>query len=162
MACEAGPKGPTGRSLQWTDPHGISNSYPNKMGIETGTEGVSLKLRIVTIAVLVIVAVLMVAAVAQAASSTTAAIIKDAQDGHLDGNYTAAQVQTALAYVKSDPSLEQYTNVEGVLSDFLASEAAPASQNGSLLFTGGSTVVIFGVGLALMGSGLLLRRRLTA
>jgi hypothetical protein len=121
-----------------------------------------LKLRIVTIAVLVIVAVLMVAAVAQAASSTTTAIIKDAQDGHLDGNYTAAQVRAALAFLKSDPSLEQYTNVEGVLNDFLASEPAPAAQNGSLLFTGGSTVVIFTVGLALMGSGLLLRRRLTA
>ncbi|HUK77242.1 MAG TPA: hypothetical protein VL117_06525 [Thermoleophilia bacterium] len=115
-----------------------------------------------TIAVLVIVAVLMVAAVAQAASSTTTAIIKDAQDGHLDGTYTAAQVRTALAFLKSDPSLEQYTNVEGVLNDFLASETAPAAQNGTLLFTGGSTVVIFTVGLALMGSGLLLRRRLTA
>ena len=121
-----------------------------------------MKLRIVTIAVLVIVAVLMVAAVAQAASNTTTAIIKDAQDGHLDGNYTAAQVRAALAYLKSDPSLEQYTNVEGVLNDFLASEAAPAAQNGSLLFTGGSTVVIFAVGLGLMGTGLALRRRLTA
>jgi hypothetical protein len=121
-----------------------------------------LKLRIVTIAVLVIVAVLMVAAVAQAASSTTTAIIKDAQDGHLDGTYTMAQVRAALAFVKSDPTLDAYSKVQGVLNDFLASEPAPATQNGSLLFTGGSTVVIFTVGLALMGSGLLLRRRLTA
>jgi len=133
------------------------------MGIECWEpEGVSLKLRIVTIAVLVIVAVLMVATVAQAGSSTTSTIIKDAQDGHLDGNYTAAQVRAALAFLKSDPSLEQYTNVEGVLNDFLASEVAPATQNGALLFTGGSTVVIFAVGLGLMGAGLALRRRLTA
>jgi hypothetical protein len=118
-----------------------------------------MKMRIVTIAVLVVVAVLMVAAVAQAASSTTTAIIKDAQDGHLDGNYTAAQVQAALNFLKGDPSLQQYTDVEGVLQDFLASLPAPEAQTGGLMFTGGSTVVIFAFGLALMGGGLVLRRR---
>ncbi len=118
-----------------------------------------MKMRIVTIAVLVVVAVLMVATVAQAASSTTTAIIKDAQDGHLDGNYTAAQVQAALNYLKGDPSLQQYTDVEGVLQDFLASLPAPEAQTGGLMFTGGSTVVIFAFGLALMGGGLVLRRR---
>ncbi|MGZ4198643.1 MAG: hypothetical protein ACXVP1_00475 [Thermoleophilia bacterium] len=112
-----------------------------------------------TIAVLVVVAVLMVATVAQAASSTTTAIIKDAQDGHLDGNYTAAQVQAALNFLKGDPSLQQYTDVEGVLQDFLASLPAPEAQTGGLMFTGGSTVVIFAFGLALMGGGLVLRRR---
>ena len=74
-----------------------------------------MKMRIVTIAVLVVVAVLMVAAVAQAASSTTTAIIKDAQDGHIDGNYSRAQVEAALSFLKSDPTLQQYTDVEGVL-----------------------------------------------
>ena len=118
-----------------------------------------MKMRIVTIAVLVVVAVLMVATVAQAASSTTTAIIKDAQDGHLDGNYTAAQVQAALNFLKGDPSLQQYTDVEGVLQDFLASLPAPEAQTGGLMFTGGSTVVIFAFGLALMGGGLVLRRR---
>ena len=118
-----------------------------------------MKMKIVTIAVLVVVAVLMVATVAQAASSTTTAIIKDAQDGHLDGNYTAAQVQAALNFLKSDPSLQQYTDVEGVLQDFLASLPAPEAQTGGLMFTGGSTIVIFAFGLALMGGGLVLRRR---
>ena len=119
-----------------------------------------MKMKIVTIAVMVVVAVLMVASVAQAASSTTTAIIKDAQDnGHLDGNYTAAQVQAALNFVKGDPSLQQYSNVEGVLEDYLASLPAPEAQTGGLMFTGGSTVVIFAFGLALMGGGLVLRRR---
>ena len=118
-----------------------------------------MKMRIITIAVLVVVAVLMVASVAQAASSTTTAIIKDAQDGHIDGNWTAAQVQAALNYLKTDPSLQQYTDVEGVLEDYLASLPAPEAQTGGLMFTGGSTVVIFACGLALMGGGLVLRRR---
>ena len=118
-----------------------------------------MKMRIVTIAVMVVVAVLMVASVAQAASSTTTAIIKDAQDGHLDGNYTAAQVQAALAFLKSDPSLAAVHRRRGRAQDFLASLPAPAAQTGGLMFTGGSTVVIFAFGLALMGGGLLLRRR---
>jgi hypothetical protein len=118
-----------------------------------------MKIRIVTIAVLVVVAVLMVASVAQASSSTSTAILKDAADGHIDGNWTAAQVQAALAFLKSDPSLQQYTDEEGVLQDFLASLPQPSVQSGGLMFTGGSTVVLFGFGLALMGGGLALRRR---
>jgi len=119
-----------------------------------------MKMKIVIIAVMVIVAMLMVASVALAASSTTTAIIKEAQAGHIDGNYTAAQVQAALAYVKGDPTLQQYTNVEGVLEDYLASLPAPAAETGGLMFTGGSTAVIFAFGLALMGGGLFLRKRL--
>jgi len=118
-----------------------------------------MKMKVVTIAVLVVVAVLMVASVAQAASSTTTAIIKDAQDGHVDGNYTAAQVRAALSYLKSDPTLQQYTDVEGVLTDYLASLPDPGVQTGGLMFTGGSTVVLFAFGVALMGGGLVLRRR---
>jgi len=119
-----------------------------------------MKTRVLSVAILTIVALLMVAGVAQAVSPTTLAIIKDAQDGHIDGTYTKAQVQAALNYVKSDPAIEQYSNVEGVLADYLASLSAPGAQAGGLMFTGGSTVAIFACGLALMGGGLLLRRRL--
>ena len=121
-----------------------------------------MKMKVVTIAVLVVVAMLMVASVALAASSTTTAIIKDAQDGHIDGNYTAAQVRAALSYVKSDPTQQQYGDAEGVLQDFLASlpdAGVQGVQNGSLMFTGGSTVVLFAFGVALMGGGFVLRRR---
>src|ERR1035437_1242941 len=108
-----------------------------------------MKMKVVTIAVLVVVAVLMVASVAQATSSKTTAIINDAQDGHIDGNYTAAQVRAALSYVKSDPTSLQYGDGEGVLQDFLASLREPGVQTGGLMFTGGSTVVIFAFGVAL-------------
>ena len=118
-----------------------------------------MKMKLVTIAVMVVVAVLMAASVTQAASSTTTAIIKDAQDGHVDGNYTAAQVQAALSYVKSDPSLQAYSAIQGVLQDYLASLPAPAAKTGGLMFTGGSTVALLAFGLALMSGGLVLRRR---
>lgn len=118
-----------------------------------------MKMKIITVIILVFVAALMITSVAQAASSTTMAIIKDAQDGHIDGNWTAAQVQAALAYLKSDPSLQQYTDVEGVLEDYLASLPSPGVAGGNLMFTGGATFVLFGLGLALMGGGLVLRRR---
>ena len=120
-----------------------------------------MKIKIVTIAVMVVVAALLIVPLAQAASSTTMAIINDARDGHIDGNYTAAQVQAALAALKSDPSQQQYTDVEGVLEDFLASLSSPgvSGSNGGLMFTGSETIVLFGVGLALMGTGLALRKR---
>ena len=121
-----------------------------------------MKTKVLTVAVLTVVAMLMLAGVALAVSSTTTAIIKDAQDGHLDGNYTAAQVQAALNYVKDNPSIIQYNNIEGVLTDFLSSQGAPAAQSGGLMFTGVSTIAVFACGLALMGGGLLLRRRLAA
>jgi hypothetical protein len=119
-----------------------------------------MKMKVVVVLVLVLVAALLVTSVAQASTKTSMAIIKDAQDGHLDGNWTAAQVRAALALLKSDPTLQQYTDVEGVLSDFLASQGEPGAQTaGGLMFTGGETLAIFGAGLALIGSGLALRRR---
>jgi hypothetical protein len=123
-----------------------------------------MKMKIVIVVVMVIVAVLMVASVALAASSTTTTIIQEAQAGHIDGNYTAAQVEAALAYVKGDPTLQQYSTVEGVLEDYLASLPAPAVKtggvmSGGLMFTGGSTVALLALGLALMSGGLVLRRR---
>jgi len=121
-----------------------------------------MKIKVLSVAILAIVALLMAAGVAQAVSATTLTIIKDAQDGHIDGTYTKAQVQAALNYVKSDPSLEQYSNVEGVLADYLASLSAPGAKDGGLMFTGVSAIAVFGCGIALMGGGLLLRRRLAA
>ena len=51
--------------------------------------------------------VLMFAVVAQAAvpQSTIDAIIKDAQDGTIDGNWTAAEIRAALAYIQDNPRL---------------------------------------------------------
>jgi hypothetical protein len=109
--------------------------------------------------------ILVFAVVAQAAVPQSAidAIIKDAQDGTIDGNWTAAQIQAALDYISNNPVYEQYSDLEGVLSDYLASLQAPGSQGGQggqqLAFTGGEVVLILGAGLGLIGSGAALRRR---
>jgi hypothetical protein len=57
-----------------------------------------------TLALLII---LVFAVVAQAAvpQSVIDAIIKDAQDGTIDGNWTAAEIRAALAYIQNNPIL---------------------------------------------------------
>src|SRR5665647_3600937 len=64
----------------------------------------------ITIAVLLL---LVFAVVAQAAvpQSTIDAIIQDAKDGHVDGNWTAAQIGAALQYAENNPILTQYLSL---------------------------------------------------
>jgi len=104
--------------------------------------------------------VLMFAVVAQAAvpQSTIDAIIKDARDGTIDGTWTAAEINATLAYIQDNPLEQQYSNVEGVLEDYLASLQAPGDQGGELAFTGGEVFLILAAGAALIGGGALLRR----
>jgi hypothetical protein len=105
--------------------------------------------------------VLVFAAVAQAAVSqaTIDAIIKDAQDGTIDGNWTAAEIRAALAYIQNNPIYQQYTELEGVLEDYLASLQDPGTQGGELAFTGSEVLVILAAGAGLIGGGALLRRK---
>ena len=113
---------------------------------------------VLTIAVLLL---LVFAVVAQAAvpQSTIDAIIKDAQDGQIDDNWTAAEIRAALRYAENNPILTQYTDIKGVLEDYLASLQSPGEQGGELAFTGGEIILILGAGAGLIGSGALLRRR---
>ena len=111
-----------------------------------------------TIALLLL---LIFAVVAQAAvpQSVINAIIKDAQDGTIDGNWTAAEIQAALAYVQDNPAFKQYKpHVKGVLEDYLASLQAPGEKGGQLAFTGGEVFLFLAAGAALIGGGLALRR----
>ena len=110
---------------------------------------------------LAVVLLLVFAVVAQAAvpQSTIDAIIQDAQDGHIDGNWTTAEIRAALRYVANNPILKNYSKVQGVLEDYLASLQAPGEQGGQLAFTGGEIILILGAGAGLIGSGALLRRR---
>jgi hypothetical protein len=112
----------------------------------------------ITVAVLLL---LVFAVVAQASvpQSTIDAIIQDAKDGQIDGNWTAEEINAALAYVESDPTLAQYSEIKGALEDYLASLQAPGEQGGQLAFTGGEIVLILGAGAGLIGSGAFLRRR---
>jgi hypothetical protein len=111
----------------------------------------------IAVALLVI---LMFAVVAQAAvpQSTIDAIIKDAQDGTIDGNWTSAEIQATLAYIQDNPVYQQYSDLAGVLEDYLASLQAPGEQGGQLAFTGGEVFLIMAAGAALIGGGALLRR----
>ena len=112
----------------------------------------------VTIAVLLL---LVFAVVAQATvpQSVIDAIIEDAKDGRIDGNWTSAEIRAALRYVENNPILKQYSKIKGVLEDYLASLQSPGEQGGQLAFTGGEIILILGAGAGLIGSGALLRRR---
>jgi len=120
-----------------------------------------MKAKLMAAIVLAVVLLLVFAVVAQAAVSqaTINAIIKDAQDGHIDGNWTTAKINAALRYVENNPLLKHYSHIKGVLEDYLASLQAPGEQSGQLAFTGGAILLILGAGAGLIGSGALLRRR---
>ena len=104
--------------------------------------------------------ILMFAVVAQAAvpQSVIDAIIKEAQGGTIDGQWSAAEIRAALAFIQNNPVYQQYSDLEGVLQDYLASLQAPGEQGGQLSFTGGEVFLIMAAGAALIGGGALLRR----
>jgi hypothetical protein len=104
----------------------------------------------------VIAAALLLAPAAQAATgtitgstATASEIIQWAESGHLPDIVTADQVEQALDIVQRDPA--KYGRAEIVLESYLATR-------GELAYTGVSPV-IYVLGLILMGSGLILRRR---
>ena len=122
-----------------------------------------MKVKFFSVLVVVLLLLLVFSAVAMAVSQATIdAIIADAADGTIDGNWTAEEIQAALAYVQNNPTLDQYSEIQGVLEDYLASLQAPGEQGGELAFTGGEVILILGAGLGLIGGGAYLRRRLTA
>jgi hypothetical protein len=110
----------------------------------------------ITVALLL---VLVFAVVAQAAApGFVDGIIKDANDGTIDGNWTAAQVRETLTFIQDNPIYQQYSDIQGVLEDYLASLQAPGEQGGPLAFTGGEIFLVLAAGVALIGGGALLRR----
>ena len=123
-----------------------------------------MKAKLVGALVLALILMLVLSSVAMAGVSqaTINAIIKDAQDGTLDGHWKAAEIRAALAYIENSPVYDQYSAIKGVLQDYLASLQAPGEQSGQLAFTGSNIVLAFGAGAALIGGGILLRRRRAA
>lgn len=118
-----------------------------------------MKTKALVIVALALMVTLLLASVAQAGGGT-AGIIKDAADGTLDGNYTAAQINAALALIRNNPTYLQYSDVEGVLEDYLASLPSPGvGAQGGLKFTGGALELLFGAGFGLMAIGLTLRKQ---
>ncbi len=53
--------------------------------------------------------------------ATIRTLLDDASDGVVDGMYSAAAVRAALVVVRGDPAYMQYSDIEGVLVDYLAS-----------------------------------------
>ena len=94
------------------------------------------------------------------ASPATVLIVAEAQNGHIGGNWTAAQIRIARAYEKTNPYHDLYPDVPGLLARYLASPTV-GSHTGALDFTGASPV-LWALGVVLMGCGLLLRRRCPA
>ena len=133
---------------------------------------------IVIIMIVVLVLMGVFASVAWAGSSTTT-IIKDASDGTVSGHYSAAQVRAALAAVENNPTYAQYSDIAGVLRNYLTSWSASGSgsggatqtaggaaaiapttlQGGQLDYTGGQPLVSFAIGGVLLAAGTVLRRR---
>jgi hypothetical protein len=73
----------------------------------------------------VLMLVLLLVAAGLLASSVSAgasvlALLDDASDGVVNGKYSAAAVRAALAVVRGDPAYMQYSDIEGVLVDYLA------------------------------------------
>ena len=122
--------------------------------------GEDMRVKLLGAIAIALLLILMFAVVAQAAvpQSVIDAIIKDAQDGTIDGNWTAAEIRATLAYIQDNPVYQQYSDLEGVLEDYLASLQAPGEQGGQLAFTGGEVFLVLAAGAALIGGGALLRR----
>lgn len=120
-----------------------------------------MKAKLLAAVLLAAVVMLVFAAVAYGAVSqaTIDAIIDDAQDGTIDGDWSAAEIRAALDYLRANPIYQQYSDLEGVLEDYLASLQAPGEEPGELAFTGGEILMLLGAGAGLVGSGALLRRR---
>jgi hypothetical protein len=92
------------------------------------------------LALFVLALVLLALAGGTAASTARAGggatgLIKDASDGVVNGTYSAATVRSALSMVRSDPAYTMYSDIEGVLVDYLASITNPDGGGGG----GGST-----------------------
>ena len=121
-----------------------------------------MKAKLLAAILLAAVAMLVFAAVASAAVSqaTIDAILADAKDnGMIDGDWTAAEINAALDFVRNNPTYQMYEEYEGILEDYLASLQAPGEEEGELAFTGGEILMLLGAGAGLAGSGALLRRR---
>lgn len=120
-----------------------------------------MKVKLLTVVAVALLLVLAFAVVAQAAvpQSVIDAIIEDAKDGRIDGNWTAAEIQAALDYIENNPIYEQYSDLRGLLEDYLASLQDPGTQGGQLAFTGSEVLLILAAGAGLIGGGALLRRR---
>lgn len=124
--------------------------------------------RFIGLFVLVVLLVLAFGVTGQALAGSVDGVIEDAQNGTIDQDWNAAQVQAAIAYLKANPTSTQYSDAQGVLEDYLAglggnaAAGTGAMAGGELAFTGGEVWLILLTGAGLVGGGLVLKRRVRA
>jgi len=106
--------------------------------------------------ILIVALVALFAVVPTASASVTDQIVADAQDGHIDGTYTAAQLQAAL----DSPLLAIYGGDGGVeaVKSSLGGQTTATTGSGTLPFTGAEVFTFVGIGGALVIAGIVLRR----
>jgi hypothetical protein len=99
----------------------------------------------------------LVTGVSGAAASTTDQIVRDAQDGRVDGLFTPAQLDAAL----SSPLLKTYGGANGVeaVRSALGANTDAAGVSGALPFTGAEMITFVVIGSALLLAGFVLRRQ---
>jgi hypothetical protein len=92
------------------------------------------------IVIIMILALVVAGVFASPAWASTGTIIGDASDGTVNGHYSAAQVRAALTAVENDPSYAQYSDIAGVLQNYLSSLSTSGSgaTSGSTTTTGGT------------------------
>jgi len=84
------------------------------------TAGATLLL-VLLLAVCCLVAASAPSAFAARGGGSVMSLIKDASDGVINGTYSISTVRAALSLVRTDPSYMQYSDIDGVLVDYLAS-----------------------------------------
>jgi hypothetical protein len=110
------------------------------------TGGAAALALVVLLAACCLVAAGAVTASAARGGGSVVALIRDASDGVVDGTYSIATVRSALNLVRTDPSYMQYSDIDGVLSDYLASLShttrptpSPADPGSSGTSSGGAS-----------------------
>ncbi len=102
------------------------------------------------------IAALVLALVPAASASTVDDIVSDAKDGRIDGSYSQADLEAALA----SPLLKTYGGKGGVeaVKSALGSQTEGTAGSGDLPFTGAEMVTFALIGSTLLIAGFVLRR----
>ena len=108
------------------------------------------------VAALATAGTLLVSAV-PAAAAPTDQIVRDANDGQIDGAYDRSSLESAL----SSPLLKTYGGANGVaaVKSALGAQTASASNSEELPFTGAEMVTFGALGSTLLVAGFILRRQ---
>jgi hypothetical protein len=114
-------------------------------------------MRLLRIIALLAVLMFVLPGVSGAAAGTTDQIVRDAQDGQINGLFTPAQLQAAL----SSPLLKTYGGTNGVeaVRSALGANTEAAGTSGALPFTGAEMATFAIIGASLLLAGFVLRRQ---